>query len=146
MKAWRANQHDGQAYFETQELYDHECDLPCPEDPEVFVAMVQRGQLIAAGIMIFCVTVLPAVFIAVGFAAFAAFGIPVCGRIGQLEVLTDPMRCGTKISWEFYLGVSVLVLGFLVSSTQLPNIKAAAGWKRLKKLRQRLAASGSEKA
>jgi hypothetical protein len=84
----------------------------------------------------------------VGIATFQAMDIPVCGTFGQLEVLKDPVRCGAKVAWEFYVGIAALGLGFLLASVNMHILvsKGRAGMKRLKQLNTKLAAALSVSA
>lgn len=120
-------------------------DLPCPQDPAVLKLMVQRGVLIYAFIISLTLMVAPARLIAVGIATFQVMGIPLCGAVGQLEVLEDPIRCGTEIAWEFYVRVAASGLGFLMAGGNLRVLvtKGQAGMKRLRKLNEKLAAAGA---
>mmetsp|Transcript_25046 Transcript_25046/g.61770 ORF Transcript_25046/g.61770 Transcript_25046/m.61770 type:complete len:131 (+) Transcript_25046:1663-2055(+) len=108
--------------------------------------MLRRGALIYTAIIALCLTVAPALLISIGIASFRAFGIPVCGAVGQLEVL-DGMRCGTRVAWECYVGIASLLLCLVLATANLRNLlsKAAAGRKRLQKLlaKQTTAALGA---
>jgi len=130
-------------WFKTNDITNVDSDLPTPQDPSVLKAMISRGMLIYAIIIITILTVAPALLISIGIATFHALGIPVCGVIGHLEVLEDPIRCGTKIAWEFYVGVSVLGLAFLYAFMNIGFLRARGqvGMRRLKRLREKLAAA-----
>ena len=129
-------------WFKMEDIANVNSDLPTPQDPSVLKAMINRGMLIYVLIVSLILTVAPALLISIGIATFHALGIPVCGVIGQLEVLEDPIRCGTKIAWEFYVGVSVLGVAFLFAFMNIGVLRAKGqvGMKRLKRLREKLAA------
>lgn len=132
-------------FFDTNDLDQPESAAPCPQDPVVLQAMVRRGMVIYAFIIALTLTVAPALLIGAGLATFSAMGIPVCGVVGQLEVLEDPMRCGTKIAWEFYVGIASLALGFFFASANLQGLvtKGRAGIRRQQNLKRKLEAAAA---
>ena len=135
------------AWYDAKDIANADGDLPCPQDPVVLKAMINRGMLIYTLIISLTLTVCPALLLAVGIATFHAMGIPVCGSVAHLEVLEDPIRCGTQIAWEFYVGIAALALGFMFSGLNLSALikQGKAGMKRLRKLNdKRAAATGTE--
>ena len=124
VKAWGADSDnklnmDG-CFFNINDM-DNNLDLPTPKDPEIVRAMVKRGQSVFLLIFFFAALLLPMGILLGGTLVLWATNIPICGSVGHLEYRGDSL-CGTEISWEFWLGVTCLLLTFMFVLISIPHL------------------------
>lgn len=102
-----------QNFYNPHDLVDADADVPAPKDKRVLDSMISRAMLAVTLIAVIALVVVPSTLIGVGLAAFHIFGVPVCGAVGHIEVLeteSGDFLCGTKVAWEFYLGIVIILM------------------------------------
>ena len=103
-------------------IFDPDSDAPVPHDPELVRAMARRGILVFSVLLVVTSLVIPCMLLGIGVAVTHLFNVPICGAVGEIEVVNG--KCGSAIAWEFWFGLSMIAL--LIPLTSV-NVKAV--WK-----------------